>query len=108
MVPDAVEQTHNHTWTSFIVTFVPNALYKGIKKCLNICVNNCFFFNSINETSESVFASRLSLHFDGLQWGSPSVLCVELFTCLFLRIGPLACIFDSKLRHQLGMVQPLV
>lgn len=36
-----------------------------------------FFFNSINETSESVFASRLSLHFDGLQWGSPSVLCVE-------------------------------
>ena len=77
VVPDAVEQTHNHTWTSFIVTFVPNALYKGIKKCLNICVNNCFFFNSINETSESVFASRLILHFDGLQWGSPSVLCVE-------------------------------
>ena len=36
-------------------------------------------------------------------------LCrVCLFTCLFLRIGPSACIFDSKLRHQLGMVQPLV
>lgn len=37
-------------------------------------VSTIVFFNSINETSESVFASRLSLHFDGLQWGSPSVL----------------------------------
>lgn len=72
MVPDAVEQTHNHTWTSFIVTFVPNALYKGIKKCLNICVNNCFFLTLLTR-----HLNRLSLHFDGLQWGSPSVLCVE-------------------------------
>lgn len=40
-----------------------------------IFVSTIGFFNSINETSESVLVSRLSVHFDGLQWGSPSVLC---------------------------------
>lgn len=36
-----------------------------------------FFLTLLTRHLNLFFASRLSLHFDGLQWGSPSVLCVE-------------------------------
>lgn len=64
-----------------------------------------FFFNSINETSES---AKSTFWWFAMGFAKCALCRVCLFTCLFLRIGPLACIFDSKLRHQLGMVQPLV